>query len=69
MSAIIETHSERNVEMIEIYLLEALDAFYRLGTLSAAAEYLHISQPALSRSMQKLQGIYPADPPYKSEPR
>lgn len=43
--------------MIEIYLLEALDAFYRLGTLSAAAEYLHISQPALSRSMQKLEDI------------
>lgn len=41
--------------MIEIYLLEHLDAFARLGTLSAASEELHISQPALTRSMQKLE--------------
>ena len=27
------------------------------------------SRDAVSRSMQKLRGIYPADPPYKSEPR
>ena len=27
------------------------------------------SKDAVSRTMQKLQGIYPADPPYKSEPR
>ncbi len=27
------------------------------------------SKDAVSRSMQKLQGIYPADPPYRSEPR
>lgn len=42
--------------MIEINLLEQLDAFARLGTLSAAAEELHVSQPALSRSMRKLEG-------------
>jgi DNA-binding transcriptional LysR family regulator len=41
--------------MIEIYLLEQLDAFARCGTLSAAAEELHISQPTLSRSMHKLE--------------
>lgn len=41
--------------MIEIYLLEQLDAFARCGTLSKAAEELHISQPALSRSMKKLE--------------
>lgn len=41
--------------MIEIYLLEQLDAFARLGTLSAAAEELHVSQPALSRSMHKIE--------------
>ncbi|MGN1381720.1 MAG: LysR family transcriptional regulator [Eubacterium sp.] len=41
--------------MIEIHLLEQLDAFARLGTLSAASEELHISQPALTRSMQKLE--------------
>lgn len=27
------------------------------------------SRDAVSRTMQKLQGIYPADPPFKSEPR
>lgn len=41
--------------MIEIYLLEQLEAFARCGTLSQAAEELHISQPALSRSMKKLE--------------
>lgn len=41
--------------MVEIYLLEQLDAFARCGTLSKAAEELHISQPALSRSMQRLE--------------
>ena len=43
--------------MIEIYLLEALCALYDYGTLSSAAEHLHISQPALSRSMQKLEDL------------
>lgn len=41
--------------MIEVYLLEQLDAFARCGTLSGAAEELHISQPALTRSMKKLE--------------
>lgn len=41
--------------MIEIYLLEQLTAFAKHGTLSKAAEELHISQPALSRSMKKLE--------------
>lgn len=43
--------------MIEIYLLEHLQAFSEYGTLSAAAEHLNISQPSLSRSMQKLEDI------------
>ena len=43
--------------MIEIYLLEALAAFHQYGTLSSAAEHLHISQPALSHSMKKLEEI------------
>jgi DNA-binding transcriptional LysR family regulator len=43
--------------MIEIHLLEALAAFYQYGTLSAAAMHLHISQPALSRSMKRLEEI------------
>lgn len=41
--------------MIEIYLLEQLVAFEEYGTLSRAAEELHITQPALSRSMRKLE--------------
>lgn len=43
--------------MIEIYLLEQLDAFATYGTLSEAAEHLNITQPSLSRAMQKLEGI------------
>lgn len=43
--------------MIEIYLLEQLDAFYKYGTLSAAAEHLHLTQPSVSRSMQKLENL------------
>ncbi len=43
--------------MLEIYLLEQLSAFYECGTLSAAAERLNLSQPSLSRSMQKLEDI------------
>ena len=41
--------------MIDIYKLEQLDAFAKFGTLSKAAESLNISQPALSRSMQRLE--------------
>ena len=36
--------------MMELYLLEQLIAFSRQGTLSGAAEKLHISPPALSQS-------------------
>lgn len=43
--------------MIEIYLLEQLLAFHKYGTLSAASEKLHLAQPSLSRSMQKLESI------------
>lgn len=41
--------------MTEIHLLEELVAFSKTGTLSAAAEILHTSQPALTRSMKKLE--------------
>lgn len=41
--------------MIEIHLLEQLAAFAEYGTLSEAAEKLHTSQPALTRSMKKLE--------------
>ncbi len=42
--------------MIETYLLEQLESVARLGTLSAAAEELHVTQPSISRAMQKLEG-------------
>ena len=41
--------------MFELYQLEQLLAVAACGTLSNAAEQLHISQPALSRSMQRLE--------------
>lgn len=41
--------------MIELQQLQHLIAFSKYGTLSKAAEKLHTSQPALSRSMQKLE--------------
>ena len=41
--------------MIELYLLEQFEAFARYGTLSRASKELHISQPALTRSMKKIE--------------
>ena len=41
--------------MIDLKQLDQLAAFASLGTLSAAAEALHTSQPALSRSMKQLE--------------
>lgn len=41
--------------MIELYLLEQFEAFERCGTLSKASQELHISQPALTRSMKKIE--------------
>ena len=41
--------------MIDIHLLEQFHAFAQYGTLSAAAEKLHTSQPALTRAMKKLE--------------
>ena len=44
--------------MPELELLYHLLAVNEYGTLSAAAETLHISQPSLSRSMQKLEAEF-----------
>ncbi len=41
--------------MIELYELRQFAAFADCGTLSEAAEILHLSQPALSRNMKKLE--------------
>lgn len=41
--------------MIDIYLLQQLVSFAECGTLLAASEKLHTSQPAMTRSMKKLE--------------
>ncbi len=41
--------------MTELYVLNELAAFPKYGTLTAVAEKMNISQPALSRSMKKLE--------------
>lgn len=41
--------------MVENYLLEGLVAFAKYGTLAKAAEHLAITQPALTRSMKKIE--------------
>ncbi len=47
--------SGMEIEMIELYELRQFAAFADCGTLSEAAEILHLSQPALSRNMKKLE--------------
>ena len=44
--------------MIEIYLLEHLAAFEKYGTLSETAQSLHLTQPTLTRSMNKLEELF-----------
>lgn len=41
--------------MIDPRLLEELVAFAESGTLSGAAEKLHLTQPTVTRGMQKLE--------------
>ena len=41
--------------MLELYELRQFITFAETGTLSEAAETLHLSQPALSRNMKKLE--------------
>lgn len=51
-------NSEGN--MLDFDDLEQLTAFARCGTLSAAAEELHISQPTITRTMQRLEDDFGA---------
>ncbi|MGM0215315.1 LysR family transcriptional regulator [Enterococcus sp. AZ109] len=44
--------------MIELKQLEQLVAIAEAGTLSKAAEELHLSQPALTRSIQRLESTW-----------
>lgn len=44
--------------MVDYNLLKQFVTFYRTGTLSEAAEKLHISQSTLTRSMQKLESTF-----------
>jgi len=48
---------ERMEDRIEIYLLEHLSAMSDCHTLAEAAEALNITQPTLTRSMQKIERI------------
>ena len=45
----------RVINMVELKQLKQLISFKKYRTLSKAAENLYISQPALSRSIQKLE--------------
>lgn len=51
------TELERSI-MLNLYELEQLIAFSDMGTLSKAAEKLHISQPTITRAMQHLEEIF-----------
>lgn len=51
---IMETHSERKI-LMEFNQLEQLVTVAEYQTVSRAAEKLHISQPALTRSIQRLE--------------
>lgn len=44
--------------MIDTYLLEYLMAFVEEGSLLKASERLHVSQPSLTRAMQKLESEF-----------
>ncbi|ABC28841.1 Transcriptional regulator [Hahella chejuensis KCTC 2396] len=45
------------IEKLEIHHLRTLDALYRFGNITAAAESLDLSQQAISQQLKKLRGI------------
>lgn len=44
--------------MIDYHILEQFVTFYQTGTLRETAEKMHISQPTLTRNMQKLESDF-----------
>lgn len=44
--------------MVDYHILQQFVTFYRTGTLRETAEKLHISQPTLTRNMQKLESEF-----------
>ena len=44
--------------MLDLYELEQFSAFGECGTLSGAAESLHISQPTLTRNMRHIEDAF-----------
>ena len=49
------SEKERRGGALELEQMRQLDAIERAGTMTAAARQLHVSQPALSRSVQRLE--------------
>jgi DNA-binding transcriptional LysR family regulator len=47
------------MELFPIYLLESLVAFYERGTIGGAAEKLQVTQPAVTKHLQKLEALSP----------
>ena len=44
--------------MVDYHILEQFVTFYQTGTLRETAEKMHISQPTLTRNMQKLESEF-----------
>ena len=44
--------------MVDYNILEQFVTFYRTGTLRETAKQMHISQPALTRNIQKLEAEF-----------
>ncbi|WP_230409244.1 helix-turn-helix domain-containing protein [Zooshikella harenae] len=45
------------IEQLEIRHLKTLDALYKFGNISSAAEYLNVSQQAISFQLKKIRVI------------